>query len=513
MAVWTIIGIILVFALIISVGLLSGRKVKNTGDFLTGGGEAGSWFVCGAIMGSLVSSQATIGTAQLAFHYGFAAWWFTLGAGIGCLLLGLGYVRAFRNSGCITELQIISQEYGTPIGSLSSILCSLGILLSVLAQVVACAGLITVLFPMIPYPLAALLSITVMCFYVIFGGAWGAGMGGIVKLVLLYTSSVVGMAYVFWGNNGAAGIVDGLNHLMSGTALGAAQQAEGLSALLNSKDIEQRFFNLVARGTLKDIGSGLSLLLGVLSTQTYAQAIWSAKTDQNAKQGALLSALLIPPLGIAGIYIGLFMRANYLTQAEVDILLETGVAVPELPVLSNTIQVFPAFVLDHLPALPAGIILGTLLITVVGGGAGLSLGMATILVKDIYKRIIVRSDTVQKELLITRCTIGGILLITAAAAIIVPNKTINDLGFLSMGLRGAVVFVPLNCALWFKGRIDSRFVLASILFSPLAVILGKLISFPFDPLFLGIIVSVLCCTVGAAVHRQQHRSATNPLRE
>ena len=34
-----------------------------------------------------------------------------------------------------------------------------------------------------------------MGFYVIFGGMWGAGMGGVAKLILLYASAIVGE---FW---------------------------------------------------------------------------------------------------------------------------------------------------------------------------------------------------------------------------------------------------------------------------------------------------------------------------
>lgn len=63
----TFTGIFLVLVLIIGIGVYSGKKVQNSGDFLTGSGKAGSWLVCGSIMGSLVSSQATIGTGQLAF--------------------------------------------------------------------------------------------------------------------------------------------------------------------------------------------------------------------------------------------------------------------------------------------------------------------------------------------------------------------------------------------------------------------------------------------------------------
>lgn len=498
MTLWTIVGIILVLMLIIGVGLMSGKKVQDAKDFVTGGGKAGPLLVCGTIMGALVSSQATIGTAQLAFHYGLAAWWFTLGSGIGCLVLGVGYAHSLRSSGCVTELQIISKAFGPAAGSLGSVLCSIGIFISVLAQVVACSGLVTTLFPQVSVPVAALISVVIMCFYVLFGGAWGAGMGGVVKLILLYVASVVGMIYVLVVSDGLTGILSGLNSLLCGTDLGMIQEtANGLNNLSSSADLAARFENLVARGAMKDIGSGVSLLLGVLSTQTYAQAIWSASTDRKARNGALLSALLIPPLGIAGICIGLFMRSHYLLQAEVDALTAAGMAVPDLPVLASTIQVFPSFVLNHLPALVAGIVLGTLLITSVGGGAGLSLGMATILEKDIFRRIAKVSDRdARKELTITRTILGGILVAAAVVASLVPSSTINDLGFLSMGLRGSVVLVPMSCALWAKGKFHSGWILAAIALSPAAVLAGKILSLPFDSLYLGMLVSVLCCAIG-----------------
>ena len=39
-------GIVLVLALIVGVGVWSGRRVKNETDFLTGGGQAGPALVC-----------------------------------------------------------------------------------------------------------------------------------------------------------------------------------------------------------------------------------------------------------------------------------------------------------------------------------------------------------------------------------------------------------------------------------------------------------------------------------
>ena len=195
-------GIVLVVGLILIVGLISGRRVKNSSDFLSGGGKAGTFLVAGAIMGSLVGSQATMGTAQLAFQYGFSGWWFTLGCCFGCLALGLGYSRRLRQSGCITELAIVTREYGAASGAISSVLCSLGIFISVFSQVIACAGLLSALFPGTPLWAGALSSALLMGLYVIFGGAWGAGMGGIIKLLLLCAVSMMSLCCILCWSHG-----------------------------------------------------------------------------------------------------------------------------------------------------------------------------------------------------------------------------------------------------------------------------------------------------------------------
>lgn len=499
MHILTAVGILLVIALIIGVGIRSGKKVKTSNDFLSGGGKAGSLMVCGAIMGSLVSSQSTIGTVQLAFNYGLAAWWYTLGAGIGCLFLGIGYVKSLRSSGCITEFQIISKEYGPACERIGSILCSIGIFLSVIAQILSCTGLVTALFPSVPMWLAAVVSIALMLVYVIFGGAWGAGMGGVVKLFLLYAASVIGLFYVLSVSGGIDGLLNTLEQHFTANHLGDVQEALNLPAVYTAEEIRNRFMNLMARGPLKDIGSAVSLLFGVLSTQTYAQAIWSAKTDAKARKGAFLSALLIPPIGAACVAIGMYMRAHYITAAEAELLTANGVNIDGVPILASTIQAFPQFVIDNLNPLVAGIILGTLFITVVGGGAGLSFGVATILVKDIFKKISTKINTSKRELATTRVTIFVVLCTAATIAILIPGTIINDIGFLSMGLRGTVVFVPMSAALYLKGKVNPKAVMVSLIVAPLTVIVGKILGSPIDPLFIGIGFSALCVLVGCII--------------
>ena len=190
------------------------------------------------------------------------------------------------------------------------------------------------------------------------------------------------------------------------------------------------------------------------------------------------------------------MRSHYMLRVEAEALAAAGKVLPELPILESTIRTMPTFALDHFPPLVAGIILGTLLITAVSGGAGLSFGMATILTRDILKRFSHRWDDPKRELLAVRACIAGILLASVAVTVSLPDSLINDFGFLSMGFRACVLFLPMTAALWLPGRVDGRYILLSMILSPSADILSKVLSLPGDPLLYGMAVSLLVCLAG-----------------
>ena len=72
------------------------------------------------------------------------------------------------------------------------------------------------------------------------------------------------------------------------------------------------------------------------------------------------------------------------------------------------------------------------------------------------------------------------------------GDTILQFAFMSMGLRGAVVLVPMCCALWLPGKIPHKFAMCSIIVAPLLVLIfGVLNVLPFDALFIGIAASLL----------------------
>lgn len=438
-----IVGAAATLLLITLVGLYSGKKVKNAADFSGTARKSGTAIIVGALMGTLVGGASTIGTAQLAFVNGFSAWWFTLGGGIACLILGLFYSVPLHRSRVQTVPELLTREYGGAIGPVSSVLSSMGIFLNVVAQILSGVALITSVTSL-SVGAAALITVGLMACYVVFGGVWGCGMVGMVKLVLLYAAIIGGgvLAYVLGGGWG------------------------GFSGALDAG----QYFNLFSRGVLKDGGAGLSLVLGVLSTQTYIQAVVSARSEKIGRRGAIWSAFLTAPMGLAGIFIGMYMHRT----------------APELSAASA----FPVFILEQMPPFVAGVILAGLLVAVVGTGAGLSLGISSILSHDLIAPRLKKPLSGSGTLALSRGLILAVLAIAVVFAFTNVGSLILSWSFLSMGLRGAVVFAPLCMALFAPGKYSSRGALSAVIAGPVGVLIGSFIlPKSIDPVFLGVAVA------------------------
>lgn len=443
----------MVLLLITATGLYSGRRIKNARDFSTGGKKGGVAIVAGTITGTLIGGASTIGTAQLAVVKGFSAWWFTLGAGLGCVTLALVFAKPLHAAGVSTLSGIFADRYGKRAGVLSIILMSLGNLLTIVAQILSGVALVTSMADVDPV-LASVGITLLMLAYVVFGGLWGTGMVGIVKLFLLSAAVLLcgGVALVHGGGPGA--FYHQLPHA--------------------------DYFNLVARGAGVDLGAGLSLVVGVLTTQTYLQAVIAARGVGEGIRGALLSGLITPLIGIMCIFVGMYVKLHH----------------PEW----GSLSALPAFVLAYLPPVVSGMILATLLVTLVGTGAGIALGISSMFCRDIYQAYL-KTDCDDASLLVMSrlgivVVLGISLLLTAGNM----GAMILDCSFLAMGLRGAVAFVPLCCALFFPGRIHRHCIEIAMIAGPVFVILGNYLLPPaIDPLFYGIVASFLTVLIGFLV--------------
>ena len=447
------IGLAATLLIIVSLSIWSGSRAKKNAKNSMG-------VVAGVITGTLVGGSSTIGTAQLAYQFGMSAWWYTLGAGIACLVLALIYAMPLRRSGCPTLVGMIRKEYGPKVGMAVSVLSCVGTFINVVPQVISATAVLAVVFPAMGLRSAVIVSVVFMIAYVIFGGTKGAGIVGIVKMILIYLAMVAAGIMVLRMTGGFGAFAEEVHNLQDPNC--------------------PNFFYLFSRGIGTDAGAGLSAILGVLTTQTYAQGVLSGKTDKDGIRGALLSAFLVPPIGLGGILVGLHVRANAALYAGV-----------------TAKTALTTFITTHMPPLLAGIILGTFFITVVGTGAGITLGICTTLSNDIFAQRIRRFQTPQAKDALCKLLIAVVLAVAGLLACGSLGDIILQFTFMSMALRAAVVFAPLTCALWLPGKISGKHALASVLTGPFVVfVFGLWKVLPFDPLFLGVVASGLIMAAG-----------------
>ncbi len=427
--------IVLTVALILVIGVASGHNGKG---FATARNQAGAWIVAGAIIGTLVGGQATIGTAEMGYSYGFSGIWFTWGSALGCLLL-YAMTGRLRRTGCNTLLELVGHEFGKKAEVAGSLLSLFGMFFSIVAQQLACAALIRAIVPC--SLLTALLTGTgIMLIYVVWGGMMGAGKGGLAKLILLYGACIVCGVVVAWRTNGL-------------------------------QTLDATMFSPWGRGLSTDLNSALSMILGVVATQSYAQAIWAGKSTPVARRGALLSALLIPPIGVACTLVGMYMHS-------------TG----EITTASTA---FPAFALQHLPHWLGGMVMGTLLITVIGGCTGIALGSSVIVVRDLMQRRLDENTT------LVRLTLVVIMAMALTASMLLTGTFINDLGFLSLGLRAASILIPMGCAFFIPGRVAGRYAIASMVCSVATMLIVKATGIAWlSPVVCSLIVGLVPIAVG-----------------
>lgn len=443
-----LLGIGLVFLLITGVGVYAAGKVKSADDFTVGGRRATATLVAGSLMGTMVGGASTIGTAQVAFRYGLSAWWWCLGAGLGFILLASGLGRRLYESGATTVPQLLARSYGPQVRPIVAVFTSLGIFFSFIGNSLAFVALCSSTLHMRP-AMSAILGTVLMLVYVMFGGVWGTGLGGILKVVLVYVSLLCCGA-VAWHKVG------------------------GVSGLTNTFPAYP-WFSLFGRGYAVDGAAGFSMLLGVLSTQTYFQAIASARDLKAARRGALISALLTPIIGLGAVLVGLCMKAQF----------------PATP----SAEAMPAFALKFLPPMLSGVVLATLLVTIVGCSAGLALGISTMFTIDIYKQHLRPSARGVEIVRVQRVA----LLLTSLVPLwfVTGNSSalILDWSFLSMSLRGCTVLFPLLGVLFFPQYVSQKAGIAAACLGPLATLLWHMVA-PrgVDPLYPGLAVSFVALT-------------------
>jgi SSS family solute:Na+ symporter len=443
-----LLGALVVVILVILVGVLSGSKVRKAEEFTVAGRRLGASGVAGVVVGALVGGASTVGTAQAAYVYGLGGWWFTLGAGMACLALGLVLARAYRNANLETLPQFLMQSYGKPMRPIIAVTNSLGMFLSVPTQIVSTIALLAVLSHW--GILASAVASIVLVFLYTLGGTQSAGVAGSFKIVAYVGAQAVLAATALWLSGGYSGLAAKLPH--------------------------HPFLELTGHGTAQAIASAVSVIIGLLASQYAVTAVVAARNYRLSVAGAILSAVAVSLFGVGGVLAGMYMRANY----------------PNI----RPVEAMPMFIHVALPPFLAGMLLGALLVVVVSCAAGLVVGCSILFVRDLYQAYF-RPHAGDREILVFSRLVAVILAALAAwLGLSRANLLLVQWNFLALGLRGATCLVPLLAAIIFPNLVKPMSGKVAALCGA-TVTLSWFMLFPrvFDPVYAGVIASALSFTL------------------
>ncbi|XOQ52226.1 MAG: Transporter, SSS family [Succiniclasticum sp.] len=433
---------------VLGVGIYAARSVSSAEGYTLGGRSAGTAMLAGSLAGTMVGGGATIGTAQLAASVGLSAWWFTLGSGISFILMGIFYARPLRRTNLETIPQYLSMHYGDTVGKMATIVASLGIFFSTVASILPGMKMISALFGT-PVPVSVLLLLLLVFAYIVFGGMKSTGVGGILKMVIIWVTLFLAGA--------------------------SAYMALRADPLLTTALPDFPWYSLLGNGIDTALSNFLSLLVGVLSTQTYIQCLFSAASPKTAMYGSFAGALITIPVGLPCALIGMYMH----------------VARPDVPAM----LALPVYLLEHQPAWIGSLALGGIVLSLIGSIGGLSLGISTMLSKDLLGPLRKQQEG-PGQLRMTRGLVVVILAIASVFSIAHADSQILFWNFLSMALRGAGVFLPLTLAVFAPRVVNGRWVLLSLLLSTAVAISATLFGTSVKPVFLGVAASAAVLLAG-----------------
>ena len=440
-------------------GIYAARSVHSAESYTLGGRSAGVPLVAGTIAGTCIGGGATVGTAQLAASIGLSAWWFTLGTGLSLILMGLFYARPLRKSALETISQYLVLNYGNHAGHFTTVVSSLGIFFSAVASCLPGIALIATLLHL-PLWAAALILTLLVAAYCFFGGLKSAGVGGMIKAAILWVSLCL------------AGIA----------AWQSITQDSAVAAALPAFP----WFSLAGNGVQNALTSVLSVIVGMLCTQSYIQAIFAAATPRTAAVGAFTAALIALPVGLPCALIGMYVHAAH----------------PEVaPMLT-----LPYYLLQEQPVLLGSIAMGGIILSLIGSIAGLSLGIGTMLTRDVVARVLHVTDG-RQMLRLSRLVVLSVILAAAGFAELNEGSQVLFWNYLSMALRGGGIFLPLTFAVFIPHAIEDHWALASMVLSTGTAIAAALLGSPISPLFIGLTVSLLVLIPGW-LHQHHHDDNT-----
>ncbi len=435
--------IVIYFGILIYLGYLASKRVKNMNDFVIGGKSLGFWIAAFSAQATGESAWLLLGLTGMGAMLGFSTYWVVvgevLGVGIAWFFMANRFKQLTDKYDSMTVIDFLVSRFDAKTNTLriiSALALSIFVLIYISAQIDA-TGSAFERFLGWDYQVGAIIGFVVVASYCIAGGflaaAWTDMFQGAVMLICLMLLPVV--AFLSISNSGA--IYTGLHALDPGLV------------------------NIWGTGgfTLLNISVVIGMMLiglGFLgSPQVFARLI-AIKSEQKINRGKWVAVLFTLLADFSAVSIGVLGRYIFTTQGvEPDAVLGNGAQ-----------NVLPTLVEYTFPPWMVGLYVAAVLSAIMSTVSSLLVMAAGSITHDLYERIVNPGLTDTNAARLCRIITVVIAALALGLSIIVavssPDRVI--FWFVIFGWSGiAATFCPMIILSLFWTRFTEKAAIASMI--------------------------------------------------
>ena len=447
--------IILYFSILMFLGYLASKRIRNMNDFVIGGKSLSFWVAAFSAQATGESAWLLLGLTGMGAMVGFSAYWVVVGEFLGVagcwFLMAKRFKRLTDRYDSMTVIDYIVSRFRSKthlLRILSAFALSVFVLIYISAQIDA-TGSAFETFLNWDYLTGAIIGFVIVAIYCVAGGflaaAWTDMFQGAVMLVCLMLLPIV--AFLSLSNSDS--IYAGLYAI-----------EPGLVSFWGSGG-----FNLMNLSVV--IGMALIGLGFLGSPQVFARLI-AIKSESQINRGKWVAVIFTILVDFSAVSIGVLGRYIFTTQGvEPDTILGNGAQ----NVLSELVEyTFPPWIV--------GLYVAAVLSAIMSTVSSLLVMAAGAITHDLYEKIInpTLSDF-DAARMCRRITIGlAILALTLAivVSILSPNRTI--FWFVIFGWAGiAATFCPMIILSLFWVKFTERAAIAAMITGFLMTIISKFV--------------------------------------
>ena len=418
-------------ALLIAVGWIASRKVRNAGDFLVAGRRFGPGVIFATFLAANIGAGSTVGAAGLGYRFGLSACWWVGSAGIGCLILsatvGPRLWGVAKDRGLHTLGDYLDARYHRAVKAVIAVLLWLGTLSILAGQLIAISWVLAVVIGL-PKWQGCLAGGAVAIAYCAAGGLASSAIVNIVELSVTMTGLGLSAIFALHSAGGWSGLGAAL------TARYGAQSANVVTVHASS------LLSFTGSGPRQIFAYVAILVPSFIVSPGLVQKLYGARDAKAVRVGVGLNALAQLVFAFVPALFGL-------------------VALARFPGLTNSELALPTVLVHAVPAWLGLWALAAVFSAELSATDAILFMLSTSLAVDLYRTFIRPNVTQQRLLSVSRMMTVLAGCAGIALAIVLPSVIAAVSIF--YGLLAVALFVPVVLGLYWP-RMGTPGALASI---------------------------------------------------